>query len=78
MSLDRSAEERFLAAMGAAGWRYEEGSAGFRQGDASSGLWVSWEQAQAAYLAAEQGRELERREVRGESETIARSVEDMR
>lgn len=74
MSLDRAQEERFFAAMASLWFRYDPATRGFQR-DATAeqlGVWVTWEQALEAFLAADRGEQLE--QVQPASETMARTI----
>lgn len=75
VSLDRAQEERFFAAMAAVGFKYDEATRGFHRPGSKReivGLWVTWDQALEAWLAADRGEQLE--QVQPASETMARTI----
>ena len=68
--LDRAEEQRFLDAMLAVGFGYDSATRGFRKGP----VWVTYDQALDAWLAAERGEQLEAGTISPASETMARTV----
>ena len=64
------------SAMELLGWSYDAATNGYRRGSGGNSLWITTEQAQAAFDAAKEARAMKATETEPRSETLAKKLVD--